>query len=67
MGKTDDTRLSIDLGSLRQDIWTNGTEENIPTDSLVQILRASSYDETPDFCKVKEHLARARMNAIPSV
>ena len=27
MGKTEDKRLSIDLSSLRQDIWTRGQEE----------------------------------------
>eukprot|EP00959_Pyramimonas_sp_CCMP1952_P207019 4330470-Pyramimonas_sp.AAC.1 len=27
LGKTEDKRWSIDLNSLRQDIWTNGTEE----------------------------------------
>eukprot|EP00959_Pyramimonas_sp_CCMP1952_P106596 2228841-Pyramimonas_sp.AAC.1 len=32
MGKTEDKRLSIDLISLRQDIWTRGDEE-------VEILR----------------------------
>ena len=27
MGKVEDKRLSIDLNSLRQDLWTNGEEE----------------------------------------
>eukprot|EP00959_Pyramimonas_sp_CCMP1952_P309996 6487178-Pyramimonas_sp.AAC.1 len=44
--------------------------KNMPTHSLVKVLRTSSYDVTPDpestLKKVKKQLARARMNAIPS-
>eukprot|EP00959_Pyramimonas_sp_CCMP1952_P007175 150074-Pyramimonas_sp.AAC.1 len=48
MGKTEDQRLNIDLSSLRQAIWINGTAENMPTDFLVEILRASPCDVIPD-------------------
>eukprot|EP00959_Pyramimonas_sp_CCMP1952_P179223 3746791-Pyramimonas_sp.AAC.1 len=97
MGKTENQRFILDLGSLRQDICTHGSEEvwmlhililcgkirwtetrvmavdcltkNMPTYLLVKILRASSYDVTPDpestLKKVKKQLARARVNVIP--
>eukprot|EP00959_Pyramimonas_sp_CCMP1952_P308015 6446520-Pyramimonas_sp.AAC.1 len=54
VGETGDMRLSIDLCRLRQDIWTNGTDEvEIHSHAYVVIESDGSIHNVPTYIRAK--------------